>query len=153
MLSDPRNVFFVRLYAVLCIGGGLWVACSAKSGTLHCDRTTGQCRLQQATLLQTQQETFPIQQLKGAAIETNPRTDRYGTVLENARVVLLPDRTPLLDLDGYDREPHKIARQVNNFVGNPQTSSLYVTQGKRWIWWLVGTGVSSMGVFLLRRSR
>ena len=154
-LFDPRNFFYIRLYALILIGSGIiWSLAGSKWGSLNCDRPTDRCQVQSGNLLQSAQRTFPIRNLKGATIETNAIRNRTGYITAYThRVLLLPDRTPLLENYWGGNEPSQIARKIDNFVKQPQQQSLQVSQDERWQGILGGIGLNVAGILLLKRCQ
>jgi hypothetical protein len=151
--SNPRNLFYIRLYAFILMGSGLLLALFiSKWGSLNCDRTTARCQLKSGSLLHSEQRTFPIQALKGATIDTIISRNRQGYEIGQLdRVLLLPDRTPLMENHWGGEEPRQIARQIDIFVKNPQQQSLQVSQDERWKGILGGIVLNIVGILLLKR--
>jgi hypothetical protein len=117
-LFEPRNFFYIRLYAVIIMGSGIVMALAvSKWGSLNCDRTTDRCQFHSGNLLRSEQRNFPIRSLQGATIEPKDIRNRNGYITDRAyRVLLLPDRTPLLENYWVGNEPSKIAGEIDNLV-------------------------------------
>jgi hypothetical protein len=153
VFSNPRNFFYIRVYALVQIGVGLGVALIvAKQGSLTCDRTSNQCHYQSGSLLGAERETFPVSALKGATIETQEHRDRYKRVTYTYRVLIQANQKPLIDNHWSGNEPARIVRQINEFVGSEQRS-LQVSQDERLPWVPVGIALSGAGFLLLKRCR
>jgi hypothetical protein len=154
-LFDPRNFFYIRLYAFILIGSGTIVALAlSKQGSLTCDRITERCQFHSGSLLQSAQRNFPLQMLTGATIETKAIRNRTGYITAHTyRVLLLPDRTPLLENYWGGNKPSQIAREIDNFVKQPQQQLLQVSQDERWQGLLGGIGLNLVGIWLLKRCQ
>jgi hypothetical protein len=154
-LFDSRNFFYIRLYASIIMGSGIVLALTvSKWGSLNCDRTLDRCQVHSGNLLRSTQRTFPIRSLQGATIDTKDIRNRNGYITAYTyRVLLLPDRTPLLENYWGGNEPSRIASAIENFVKNPQLRSLQVSQDERWQGILGGIGLNVVGILLLQRCR
>jgi hypothetical protein len=150
--SNPRNFFYIRLYGIILISGGLFLALViSKYGNLNCDRSQDRCQFETGSLLSRTQATFPASLLKGAKIEIRTTTDRYNRTTTSKRVALLPDRDLLIENYWTGREPQQIADRINLFVSNPQEQTLQVTQDERFTGIPFGLLLIAAGVFILRK--
>jgi hypothetical protein len=150
--ANPRNLFYIRLFAMIQIGCGLFLALVvSKYGNLSCDRIQNQCQFEGGSLLQVKIETFPISQFHGARIETETTKERSGRILSSARIRLIPNQILLIDNHWSGNKPQLIANQINDFVKDPQQQTLYVSQDERFTWTPVGIGLVLIGLLLLNR--
>jgi hypothetical protein len=154
MFSDPRNFFYIRVYALAMMGAGLGTALIvAKQGSLTCDRVTDQCHFQSGSILRAERQTFPVRDLKGATIETEEYRNRHKQISYSYRVIILANQQPLIANHWSGNQPQQIAKQINDFVGNSEQRSLQVSQDERFPWVPVGIALNVAGVLLLRRCR
>lgn len=150
--SNPRNFFYIRLYGIILISSGLFLALViSKYGNLSCDRLQDRCQFETGSLLSRIQATFPASLLKGAKIEIRTTTDRYNRTTTSKRVALLPDRDLLIENYWTGREPQEIADRINLFVSNPSEQTFQVTQEERFIGIPLGLLLVAAGVFILRK--
>jgi hypothetical protein len=152
--SNPRNLFYIRLYALLLISAGLFIALVvSKHGSLNCDRTIDRCQFESGNLLQVERQTFSIQKLEGAKIETKIYQDRYKRVFTSERVALLPNRTLLIENHWAGKKPQQIADEINAFAKNPQQQLLQVSQDERLVGVIGGICLIAMGITVFKRSQ
>jgi hypothetical protein len=152
--SNPRNLFYIRLYAIIQIVCGLLIALAiTKYGDLNCDRSQNQCHLKSGSLLQTKSEVFEISKFQGAKIETKSTKDRYGQILISERVMLIPNRLLLSKNYSPGKTSQQLVNQINDFVKDPQQQSLQVSQDERWIGFPLGIGLVIGGLLILNRCQ
>jgi hypothetical protein len=152
--SNPRNLFYIRLYALLLIGTGLFIALIvSKHGSLNCDRTIGRCQFEGGNLFQVDRQNFSIQNLGGATIETKISRDRHGRVSTGDRVVLQHEDTLIIENYWGGKKPQQISAEINTFIKNPQQQSLQVSQDERLFGVLCGICLITAGTKILKRSQ
>jgi hypothetical protein len=152
--SNPRNLFYIRLYALLLMGAGLGLAVViSKHGSLNCNRSIDRCQFESGSLLRVERQNFPIQELTGAIIETKTYQDRYKRVFTSDRVALLPSRTLLIEHHWAGKQPQQIVTEINTFVQDSQQQSLQVSQDERFVGILGGICLIFAGMAILKRSQ
>jgi hypothetical protein len=99
--------------------------------SLTCDRlpdSSGTCEILQSTLWQTRRQTFPLEDLQGTEVVSNPSSEGNTTYQV---VLLLPEKSiPLSDFSSSDDRTHhqEQADRINQFVQDPTQSNLAIAE-------------------------
>lgn len=99
--------------------------------SLTCDRlpdSSGTCEILQSTLWQTRRQTFPLEDLQGTEVVSNPSSEGNTTYQV---VLLLPEKSiPLSDFSSSDDRTHhqEQADLINQFVQDPTQSNLAIAE-------------------------
>lgn len=101
--------------------------------TLECDRTlpSAQCQITSSSWIETHTQTLPVNQMLGAEVESSHSSDGGYTY----RVVMLTQegRVPLTDVYSSGMTHYSDqAKQINQFLQNPDQPHLRLRQDNRW---------------------
>ncbi len=111
--------------------------------TLTCQRTgtTGDCKLSQSGVLDSSLQRLPLNEVRGAEIATHHNRD--GNTYQ-IRLLTDTGEIPLTSYysSGYSSKAN-VVQQIEQFVSNPEISSLSIQEDGRWFAYPFG------GVFLL----
>ncbi|MBT9311666.1 hypothetical protein [Leptothoe kymatousa] len=122
---------------------GILILCSGHLTKLHCDRTgPNDIACQRTTISLLDKQTTTLKSLKGAKVETvNGDTYRIALTTDRKTIPL----TELSTSDGVNAKRAKVAR-INEFIHNPQASSLNIKQDDRWTTFGIGGLFSAIGI-------
>lgn len=103
----------------------------AESSRLTCDRlpdSSGTCEILHSTLWQTRRQTFPLEDLQGTEVVSNPSSEGNTTYQV---VLLLPEKSiPLSDFSSSNDRTHhqEQADRINQFVQDSTQSNLAIAE-------------------------
>ena len=128
---------------------GLGVIGFQGGSALTCQRTgqTGSCELVNSRLVGAEVRTIPLESLRDASIEINPRNESDDTY----RVVLITGSGAIPVTSDYSSDSNQqesIASQINTFIMNQYQVSLNVQQDDRWFGYLFGSLLIGVGLFV-----
>ncbi len=123
--------WFIWMFGGIFAIAGLLPSLFTGKTSLTCDRLpngSGTCEILHSTLWQTRRQTFPLEDLQGTEVVSNPSSEGNTTYQV---VLLLPEKSiPLSDFSSSDDRTHhqEQADRINQFVQDSTQSNLAIAE-------------------------